>query len=730
MKISHRNGVFFASSYAFEEREALKRAGFLFHPGKHEPCGACRAGIGKTWWTRRPDLAILLVAHADDVAAPILRAHVAALASSRAMEADLDIPCPRGLRFYGYQRAGIAYMHARDATVLGDDRGIGKTIQLLGLINYDRSIRNVLVICPASLRLNWLKEARRWLVQDSGRSFVFHLLDEDDVLPSSASFVIASYNRVTIRMSRCAACAGAGGVACPKCDGSGEDVDPKFLCGACGGKKTAPCAPCEGRGRIPSGNLTVWQSLMRRSWDLIAMDESHRLKNDEAARTKCILGNLRKSKPGIVSRGRKKAFLTGTPMPNRPIELWPVLAAACPEKFGNRDWFEQRFCDSHIEYVGKRKVKNTKGASHLDELQELLRSTVMIRRLKKDVLADLPPKIRQIIELPVPPETARLVDEELALFRSKYEDKLDVVKEELALAEESHDDAAYRAAAAKLEYIQRVAFMEMSKVRHLVAVAKLPLCIEHIKDALEDGRKLGVFGHHKDVIAKIAEELGETAVVYVGDTVEAERDRAVERFQKDPTIRAFVGSIEAAGEGLTLTAASHAIFVEQTWTPSQILQAEDRFHRIGQTEPVTIEHLVWNGSLDAHMVHMIVSKQEIADAALDKQTGVEKKLFGDEIPVEPVTPYEKAILKQAIVHLAQKRGTGEGGGFSSFDMTIGQKLAGWHGPWSDRQAHLARKLARRYRGQIPERLLVELGLGTEEKKPTRKGPSAVEVLAK
>jgi SWI/SNF-related matrix-associated actin-dependent regulator 1 of chromatin subfamily A len=737
VRIGHKSGIFFGATASFEEREVFKKAGFIFHPGqgkceRPDSCGACRQRIGKTWWTRRPEAAVMLIAHADEEAGKILRNHVAAVANSRAMDADIEIPCPRGLTYYGYQRAGAQYMNERVATLLGDPPGVGKTIEVEALINLDRSIRSVLVICPASLRINWLKESRKWLIQDRERSFVFHMLDEDEALPATASFVIASYNRVTIRFSKCATCEGKGLVVCSKCKGTGEDADPKFACGLCSGKKGVDCTQCEGKGKKPSGNLTVWQSLMRRQWDLVVMDEAHLLKNHDAARTKCVIGNLLKEKAGIVTRARKKIFVTGTPLPNRPVEMWPILAACSPETFGNYDLFTKRYCDAHQEFVGggKKKVLNVKGASNLEELQEKLRSTCMIRRSKSEVLAELPPKIRQIIELPVPPEVARLVDEELATFRSKYEDKLDVVREELALAEESKDEAAYRAAVEKLEYIQRVAFMEMSKVRHLVAVAKLPLCIEHVRNALESGNKIVLFAHHKDLIQKFIEEFGDEAVVLYGETKEQDRDDAVVRFQTDPNVKLFIGGLLAAGLGLTLTASAHAIFAEQSWVPWHVSQAEDRLHRIGQEEPVLVHHLVWNGSLDARMVQMLVEKQNIADLALDKQTGMEKKFLGEEIPVEPVPAFEKVVLKQAIMHLAQKRGSEEGGGFSTFDQTVGQKLATWKGPWSDRQAHLGRKLARRYRAQLPEKLLVTLGIIEPSKPPKRGGPSAVEVLLK
>jgi SWI/SNF-related matrix-associated actin-dependent regulator 1 of chromatin subfamily A len=405
-------------------------------------------------------------------------------------------------------------------------------------------------------------------------------------------------------------------------------------------------------------------------------------------------------------------------MPNRPVEMWPILANCLPKEFGNRRYFVKRYCAAHEEFVSaKKKVLKVDGASNLEELQERLRSTVMVRRLKKDVLKDLPPKVRQVVPLVPTAAAKKLIAEEMEIWESKFGGELNVAQEALAIAEETKDKTEYQNVVEKLKYIQKVAFMEMAKVRHDVAVAKIPSVIEHLQSKFSGGvDKIICFAHHKDVINAIADKFGERAVTLFGDTKKEDRQAAIDRFQTDKKVKLFIGGIMAAGTGLTLTAASHVVFAELDWTPSNVTQAEDRAHRLGQANSVLVEHLVLDGSLDARMAQMLVEKQEIADRALDNPTeiGTVKLLFESrpEVPVEPVPIWKKMLLKTSMITLAQRRDPNVEGshGFSSFDAGIGQKLATWRGDFSDKQAALAITFSKKYRKQLPEELQKQIGI--------------------
>ena len=720
MRITWRDDVFIASS-PYEERPILRKAGFSFHPGLEEckagphTCLACQRNIKKAWWTRRSEVAVRLYEYADDRAKLALANHINAVKDSRALSADIEIPCPKGLAFMPYQKAGIKYMLERDAVLLGDEMGLGKTPEALGVINYDKSIKSVLVVCPAALRINWHREAKKWLFKDE-RDWYFYIVNADLPIPDKANFIIGNYNRVGVGYKKCdGPCGGERrrGIICPTCNGTGDSpmsLSASVLCPKCKGEKYVFCPKCNGRGKMPALNLKIVESLYKRKFDLLIADECHFIKNPDAQRTRALIGNPRKSRPGLVDNSRKKLFLTGTPLPNKPIELWPVLSVCSPAKFGNFRLFARLYCAAHEEWISKtKKVWNIEGASNLERLQEVMRSTCLVRRLKKDVLTELPAKTRQIIPLEPDEHAKKIIAQELSIWNKKFGEDMAYVNQVMAVAEETRDENAYGQAVEKLQYIQRVAFMEMARVRHDLAVAKIPTVIKHITRLFDEGlEKLICFAHHKDVILAIYEKFKDVSVTFFGETKMQERQNAVDKFQTNSAIKLFIGGITAAGVGLTLTAASTEIFAELDWTPSTVTQAEDRAHRIGQKDAVLIQHLVYDGSLDARMAQMLVAKQEIADRALDKPTGMEIK--PEEIALKPeetilVVPlWKKIVLKDTLIQLAKMRGnTGEDEkhGFNKFDAIIGQSLATCRGDFSDRQAHLGLKLAKKYRGQIP-----------------------------
>jgi SWI/SNF-related matrix-associated actin-dependent regulator 1 of chromatin subfamily A len=335
----------------------------------------------------------------------------------------------------------------------------------------------------------------------------------------------------------------------------------------------------------------VWKraDLTERTWDLVVYDESQYLKNPKAKRTRASL----------AIPARRRVFLTGTPILNRPVELWPIVNAIDPEGLGRNFFgFAQRYCGAKQIRAGRKMVWDFTGASNLEELQDKMRQRFMVRRLKKDVLTELPAKRRQIIPLEANGASG-------------------ILKAEKKLIEQLGFEEAARA----LEG-QSAAFTEMAKLRHDLGVAKVGKAVEHIIDMLDGADKVIVFAHHHDVIDILKAGLEQFGCVTItGQTKDTDRQAAVDRFQTDPGCRVFVGNIKAAGVGLTLTAASTVVFVEQDWTPGWMAQAEDRAHRIGQTESVLVQYLVFDGSMDAVLAQTLVSKADISDRALDREVG-------------------------------------------------------------------------------------------------------------
>jgi SWI/SNF-related matrix-associated actin-dependent regulator 1 of chromatin subfamily A len=522
--------------------------------------------------------------------------------------------------------------------------GTGKSIQTIGAINACPDIKQVLIICPNTLKLNWLRELKKWLVrplsvevQHSDRPF------------SRADVVIVNF-----------------------------DCLFKFLA-----------------------------DIKNRSWDLRAIDEAHYVKNPKARRTKCAL-----SIPA-----RYKLALTGTPICNRPIEIWPVLNDLDPRNWPKTNFFQfaRRYCAGKQSSFGW----DFSGHSNEAELQHKLRSTIMVRRLKKDVLTELPAKQRQVIELDAAGckellelEESMVAEREAALVELR-------ARVELARAGESREE--YAEAVHALRRGQGAAFEDAAEIRHKVALAKLPQCLAFIEDALESGKAV-VFAHHLDVIAQIVAKFPQAAVI-TGNTPPNKRMEQVDRFQNDPECNIFVGNL-AASEGITLTASSHVVFVELHWTPGLMAQQEDRCHRIGQKDSVLCSYLVLEGSLDAHMSRTIVEKLAVIDACLDKVTDWAEAEVEE---VEPVTNVRLTFEKVAaearlvtdrcaeLVHLGMKTlaGVCDGArklddvGFAAVDVRIGHALA-HRATITQKQAALGARILFKYHRQLGAAFIADL----------------------
>jgi SWI/SNF-related matrix-associated actin-dependent regulator of chromatin subfamily A-like protein 1 len=475
--------------------------------------------------------------------------------ASSATTADIDVPCPAGLAYLPYQLAGIKWAAEHDNCLIGDEAGLGKSIETVGLLNYYPSIRRVLIVCPATLRINWSRELEKWLVRPAAVEVV-----RSGTQPwPNASIIVVNY-----------------------------DLLRKF------------------HGAI-----------RRQTWDLLVVDESQFLRNHTSHRCKEVWGQRRGKNEWTVTPipAKRKLCLSGTPLVNRPIELWTTLHGLRPDLYPNRFAFANRHCEPKRTFYGW----DFTGAANLDELQAKMRRHLMIRRRKEDVLADLPAVRKQVIELPAN-GAAGLIKDELSTWERLQARKAEL-ETAVAAAKTSDDPQVYRDAVDALKDHNTTTFTEMAKRRHATGIAKLPAIIDHLHGLLDDdmAAKFILFGWHHDVISSIAAEFPALSVTLTGQTALTARQAAVDRFQTDPACRLFVGNMQAAGVGITLTASSHVIIAESDWVPATIEQAIARAARIGQRDSVLAQFLVFEGSLDARMAKTVVAKQEVIDQTLDKQ---------------------------------------------------------------------------------------------------------------
>jgi len=423
-------------------------------------------------------------------------------------------------KLYPFQDQGVQFIDARGSALIGDEMGLGKTIQAIAWLQFRPEIRPAVIICPASVKLNWAKEIRAW-----------------------------------------------------------TDMEPVIL----EGKKSSKIGP----GDIIIVNYDIladWlPALEYLKPQAVILDECHKIKNSKTKRTKAVFK--------LVQGVKHRIGLSGTPIINRPVEFFNPLQVICPGYFPNFKAFTNRYCDPKHNGFGW----DFSGATNTNELHQKLSGRVMLRRLKKDVLPELPQKQRNHVPLALSNRA------EYNKAESNFLSWLKGIDPEKA---------------AKASNAQ--ALTEIEALKQLTMAGKMKAAIEWIEDFLDSGEKLVVFCTHKKAVKDLQEAFKDICVTLDGSTAQKKRQAVVDQFQEDDKTRLFIGNIKAAGEGITLTAASNTAFLELGWTPGEHIQAEDRVHRIGQeADSVNAWYLLADGTIDQSIAKLIDHKAKVLDQILD-----------------------------------------------------------------------------------------------------------------
>jgi len=316
--------------------------------------------------------------------------------------------------------------------------------------------------------------------------------------------------------------------------------------------------------------------------DLVILDEAHYVKNKEAERTKAVHDCL-------ISIPRR-LLLSGTPAMNRVDEVRKQLEFIHPGEWGNEHWFRRRFV-APLEQ-GTPEVK----MQVLSRLREYFQG-IMLRRVKMDVLKDLPPKHVIVNQVKLPP-----------LWRQEYNEEAQKLRDHI----QSHRETAFGD-----DY--GTTRGHVMTLRQLASNGKGEEAEKYVRNILKvPGEKIVVFAYYLQHLETLEKSLAEFNPVTVhGGVNDKARDQAVQSFMHDPNCRVFLGQITAAGTALTLTSARHAIFIDLDWNPANHEQAGDRIHRIGQTREVFLHYLVAGSTIDEEIVKMLQEKSTTTAALLD-----------------------------------------------------------------------------------------------------------------
>jgi len=343
--------------------------------------------------------------------------------------------------------------------------------------------------------------------------------------------------------------------------------------------------------------------LTEQVWDCVIWDECHRLKDGKAQR----------SRAAKSIESKYILALSGTPLVNRPVEFYNILHIINPSQWGTWWTFTQRYCSAHNTYWGR----DVTGASNLEELSARLANT-MIRRLKKDVLQELPDITRT--KIPILVDASEINQAYRNLWETLHKDREDTGGNNV--------------------------LAQLTTLRQAVGRAKVSTVVELAKDLLDANseKKIVIYAVHKEVVRMLEEELRPYGVSTItGDVNNEERSKRQLKFQNDYMPRVMVISM-AGGEGIDLYRADSILYVERGWSPAEEEQAEGRLHRIGQKCAVEAIYLIASNTIDEDIDNLIESKRYIlGQVIIQPEIQTREANISDSIKGELLSSIERRV---------------------------------------------------------------------------------------
>lgn len=462
-------------------------------------------------------------------------------------ELEIEIPLKRTL--FPFQAKGVAQGLVFKRFINGDQPGLGKTTQAIATA-VGAGCKCILVICPSSLKINWQRE---WETVAGIKSMILN----DSVKTTWQKYYSAGICNVFIT--------------------NYESLKKFFV-----HKINTP------QGKRLSLKYIEFKKEIE-LFDCVIIDELHRCKDGSTQQSKFVMG---------LTRGKEYIFgLTGTPVVNKPKDLISQLYIInqLQNVVPSYKYFMDRYCGG-----------GGNGAFNLKELNYKLATTCFFQRQKKDVLKELPDKMRNIVLCDI-------------TTRKEYND---------AINDLANYMKEYRSATdAQVERSMRGEIMvRIGICKNISARGKLNEVFEYVDEVTEAGEKVVVFIHQKEIALKLLERYPQ-AVSVRGDDNQEQRQNAIDKFQNDSKTNIIICSIKAAGVGITLTASSRVAFVELPWHPADCDQCEDRCHRIGQKDSVQVSYFLGNDTIDQYIYEIIEKKRVVANEITGTEDSVQREII-------------------------------------------------------------------------------------------------------
>ena len=472
------------------------------------------------------------------------------------------------------QKEGINFLLKNKKCILADSMGTGKSRQAL-IASMETRSQKILIICPASLKSTWKREI-----------CVYNEPSDVSIISGSewktnSRFTIINYDILN------------NFYKIP------TDIVYEDKIMEDGKKKKVPVMVKSSNGAlVPKTRKSLSKQKIKdclsespmflENFGCVIIDEAHKLSNNTSIRYKVISDFLKRSNIPYVF------LLTGTPLTNRPMNLYHILKLIDAEVTRDYQYYVNRYCDGKtLKLRTGKEITLSGGATNLEELKEKIKH-VYIRRL----LSEMTDMVNKTIET----RYYDLTDAQMQRYEELWEEYVS------AQQEQGNEDSE--------EYRQLV---EGILVRQYLAKEMIANTIQLTDEIIEDDEKVIIICTFTEEINKLKEYYGNKCVVYDGKMTAKQKDKAEHEFMNNPKVKVFIGQIIACSVGLTLTAAHTLIFNSYSWVAADNLQAQDRIYRLNQTHDVTCIYQLFNDSISQNMFDKVMRKEVIMNETIKSE---------------------------------------------------------------------------------------------------------------
>lgn len=471
-----------------------------------------------------------------------------------------------GRKLKALQKEGVKFLLSNKKCILADGMGSGKSVQSI-VASICTNVDKILIICPASVKSTWKRE-------------LMYYVDEKDITivngnnwGETTKFTIINYdildNFYTVPTENV--------LEEVVTKDENNNIVTKLVTKTKKSTKKAVIEECMKNSR-----------LFQEKFGCIIVDEVHRMVNNKSIRYQVIDDLFKRTRPPF------RFLLTGTPMTNKPMNLYYILKLIDAEVTDDYRFYVKRYCGGkEMKLRTGKKILIANDATNLDELKEKIKH-VYIRRL----LSQMSDMVKKNIEV----KEYDLNEKQTIRYNELWDEYVKAQEEK-----GNNDSEAYRQ------------LVEGTIVRQYLAKEMIPNTIHLAEEIIDNDEKVIISCTYTEEVNELKKYFGKIAVVYDGKMTSKQKDKSEYEFMNNPKIKVFIGQIDSASVGLTLTAATKLIFNSFSFNSSVLKQMEDRIYRLTQTKDVTCYYQVFTDSISQHVYNTVLKKEMIANKVIKSE---------------------------------------------------------------------------------------------------------------